>query len=104
MNYRTRFGDEYELAEWPREHIDFLRRVYGLYLLNVPYEVFTKRILGPESPVLDRKRNGPVPTRTPLYEVATDLEFRLGTKQGRFQKDWDGPIDPDWPAELEGDD
>lgn len=94
--YRTRFGQEYDLAAWPKEHLEFLRKAYWKYATNVPYEEFTAFILGPQSPVLDPKRNGPAPTRTPLYEVATDLEFRLGVKQGHYEKDWEGEVDPEW--------
>lgn len=97
MIYRTRFGDEYNVARWPKEHRQFLQQAYWWYVQDTPYEEFTQRILGPDSPVLNRKKNGPVPTRTPLYEVVTDLEFRLGVKQGHFLKDWDGPVDPEWP-------
>lgn len=98
MIYETRFGDVYNLSDWPKGHREFIEQAYRLYLSDTPYIDFVKRILGPQSPVLDRRSNGPTPTRTPLYEVATDLEFRLGTKQGHFLKDWDGPIDPEWPG------
>lgn len=102
MRYRARFGDEYDLENWPAEHIRWLREAIRWYEQNMPYEQFTQRILGPASPVLDRRRNGPMPTRSPLYAVATDLQFRLGVKQGFFAKDWDGEVDPQWPKLPKG--
>jgi hypothetical protein len=96
MIYRDRFGQEYDLSTWPKEHLEFLRRAYWHYANNMRYEEFAVFILGSGSPVLDAKKNGPIPTRTPLYEVATDLEFRLGVKQGQYSKDWEGEVDPEW--------
>jgi len=95
--YRTRFGDTYHMDEWPAEHVRWIEKAYLWYCHNIDYEHFVQRILGPSSPVLDKRRNGPQPTRTPLYEVATDLQFRLGVKQGLFEKDWEGEVDPVWP-------
>jgi len=97
MIYRTRFGKEYDLSKWPKEHVAFLRRAYWEYANNMDYERFAAFILGAGSPVLSKKHNGPVPVDTPLYDVATDLEFRLGVKRGHYTKDWDGPVDPVWP-------
>lgn len=95
--YRHRNGQTYDLTDWPKKHLDLLRKAYWHYCTNTPYEKFIVVILGPDSPVLDKKENGPVPVDTPLYAVATDLQFRLAVKQGHLLKDWDGPIDPDWP-------
>lgn len=97
--YKTIDGTEYDLSVWPKEHLDFARRAYWWYCSETPYETFVSRILGPDSPVLKRKTNGSRPTRTPLYGVVTDLQARLGVKQGCLAKDWDGPIDPEWPLE-----
>jgi hypothetical protein len=95
--YQTTDGKKYVLGTMPRKHQDFLRRVYWHYCANTPYEQFVVFILGPQSPVLKPKENGPTPTRTPLYEVVTDLQGRLGVKQGLMAKDWEGDIDPLWP-------
>lgn len=38
------------------------------------------------------------PTKIPFCEEATDLQSRLGVKQGYFAKDWEGDIDPEWPS------
>lgn len=95
--YITRFGDRLDLRNWPDAHVKWLRQMYQLYYLKPPYEEFVQRLLGPNSPVLSKKRNGPVPTRTPLYEAATDLQFRLRVSQGLFVKDWVGGMDPEWP-------
>lgn len=97
MIYRTCDGAEYDLATWPREHVEFVRRAYWHYINGMKYEDFVTFILGPESPVLNPKANGPKPTRTPLYDVVTDLEGRLGVKQGLMLKDWEGEVDPEWP-------
>lgn len=95
--YRHRYGQEYDLTDWPKDHLDLLRQAYWHYCHNMPYSEFIPLILGPGSPVLDRKRNGPEPVDSPLYAVATDLQFRLAVKQGVVLQDWDGPIDPVWP-------
>ena len=95
--YKMMDGREIDLSSWLKEHIQFIRRAWWWYCNNLPFEEFTVKILGPDSPVLDARKNGPTPTRTPLYDVATDLQFRLGTKQGHFKKDWDGEVDPEWP-------
>lgn len=95
--YRTRFGVTYRLDEWPEDHVKWIQQAHLWYSHGMPYEQFVQRILGPSSPVLDKRRNGPKPTRTPLYEVATDLQFRLGVRQGLFQQDWEGEVDPEWP-------
>lgn len=102
MIYKTRYGDEYDLSIWPAEHREFIRKAYWRYWQNPPYTEFTTYILGANSPVLNAKTNGPVPTRTPLYEVATDLEFRLAVKQGICTKDWEGEVDPEWPEQANG--
>lgn len=95
MKYQTRFGKTYNLANWPKEHLEFFKKAVWNYWNGLPYEDFISLILGSNSPVLNRKINGPEPTETPLYDVLTDLQFRLGTKQGLFEKDWEGEIDPD---------
>ena len=59
---------------------------------------FVSMIFGASSPVLKVSSNGPEPTKTPLYEAVTDLQFRLGVKQGHFNKDWEGDIEPVWPT------
>lgn len=97
--YMTRFGERLDMSDWPAEHVQWLRQMYQLYFMQPPYEDFVQRLLGPNSPVLNKRKNGPVPTRTPLYEAATDLQFRLGVRQGLFKKDWDGEVDPTWLAE-----
>lgn len=97
MIYTTRYGDSYDLSTWPAEHLAFARRVYWMYWQNPKYEHYANFILGTQSPVLNRKSNGPKPTRTPLYEVVTDMEFRLAVKQGVCEKDWEGEVDPEWP-------
>lgn len=102
MVYTTRYGDQYDLSAWPAEHLAFIRRAHWVYWQNPRYEDYSAFILGVSSPVLSRKSNGPIPTRTPLYEVATDLEFRLAVKQGVCQKDWEGDVDPSWPDQLNG--
>lgn len=94
--YRTCDGIEYDLSRWPAVHREFLRRAYWHYVNGMPYEEFVAFILGAGSPVLDPKLNGPVPTRTPLYAVVTDLQGRLGVKQGKMLKDWEGEVDPEW--------
>lgn len=94
MIYTTRYGDTYDLATWSKAHMAFLKRAYWLYWQNPRYEEFIIFILGCQSPVLSMKLNGPKPTRSPLYEVTTDLEFRLAVKQGECLKDWEGDIDP----------
>lgn len=95
--YTTTDGQEYDLGLISKDHRDFLARAYWHYCNGMDYEVFVAFILGPNSPVLDPKRNGPTPTRTPLYEVATDLQGRLGVKQGLMTQDWEGEVDPIWP-------
>jgi hypothetical protein len=95
--YQTTDGQEHNIGEMPSEHKEFLRRAYWHYCTDIQYEEFVVFILGPNSPVLDPKKNGPVPTRTALYEVATDLQGRLGVKQGVMAQDWEGEIDPLWP-------
>jgi hypothetical protein len=100
MIYITRYGDQYDLSTWPKSHLAFVQRAHWLYWQHPPYEEFVTFILGPSSPVLNRKLNGPNPTRTPLYEVATDLEFRLAVKQGVCEKDWEGDLDPSWPEPV----
>ncbi len=96
MKYKTRFGVEYDLSRWPKEHREFVQRAYWHYTMGMDYDDFIPFILGVNSPVMNRKKNGPAPTRTPLYEVATDLQFRLAVKQGRLEKDWEGEVDPKW--------
>jgi len=98
VRYRTRKGKEYDLTAWPKDHQELVRKAYWWYTNGMPYEEFVRRILGPDSPVLNLRKNGPVPVDTPLYDVATDLQFRLGVKQGHFLKDWEGDIDP-WPLD-----
>ena len=95
--YTTTGGQEFDLELMPKEHQNFLQRAYWFYCTNMQYEDFVVFILGPNSPVLNPKTNGPIPTRTPLYEVVTDLQGRLGVKQGVMTKDWEGEIDPIWP-------
>ncbi len=95
--YRTTEGREYDLQAMPSEHGEFLRKTYWHYCAGMDYEEFVAFILGPNSPVLDPKKNGPMPTRTPLYEVVTDLQGRLGVKQGLMTQDWEGEVDPIWP-------
>ncbi len=95
--YRTITGKQYNLDTWPEEHLQFLRRAYWHYLHGMKYEDFVAFILGPQSPVLNVNKNGPKPTRTPLYDVVTDLQGRLGVKQGLLIKDWVGEVDPEWP-------
>ncbi len=46
---------------------------------------------------LDVKKNGLKPTRTPLYEVVTDLQGRLRVEQGLIEKGWEGEVDSEWP-------
>jgi len=62
--------------------------LYGIYYLH----------LGANSPALNTKTNGLVLTRTPVYEVATNLEFRLVVKQGICTKDWEGDLE--WPEQA----
>ena len=100
MEYKTITGKVHDLSTWPQEHRQFIRRAYWWYQTDTAYEDFVKRILGSGSPVLDRKENGPEPTKTPFYEVAVDLQARLGVKQGKMTKDWDGPLEPDMPDDL----
>ena len=95
--YKTASGNEYDLAQMSREHKIFLKRAYWHYCTNMAYEDFIFFILGPNSPVLNLKKNGPKPTNTPLYDITTDLQGRLGVKQGLLSKDWEGDIDPLWP-------
>lgn len=97
LGYKTTDGQEFDLGLMPKEHRDFLTRAYWHYCTGMQYEEFVAFILGPNSPVLDPKKNGPVPTRTPLYEVVTDLQGRLGVKQGLMTQDWEGEVDPIWP-------
>jgi hypothetical protein len=101
MKYRTRFGKEYDLSKWSPEHMELVRKAYWHYSNNMDYEEFVSFILGSQSPVLNVKKNGPIPAETPLYDVVTDLEFRLGVKQEHYEKDWEGETDPEWLATKE---
>jgi hypothetical protein len=96
--YRTRFGKELDISTWPKGHRTFLRKVYIWYLRDITYTDFVSMIFGVTSPVLKVSSNGPEPTKTPLYETVTDLQFRLGVKQGHFSKDWEGDVEPVWPT------
>jgi hypothetical protein len=99
MIYKTRYGDTYDLSMWPTEHVAFVRKAYWEYWQNPKYEDYVTFLLGVNSPVLKRSRERPRPVNTPLYEVATDLQFRLAVKQGVCEKDWEGEVDPVWPEQ-----
>jgi hypothetical protein len=94
LKYKTRYGDEYDITTWPMEHRTFILNAMQRYWQNPPYTEYVKYNLGTKSPVLNVSLNGPIPARTPLYDIITDLELRLAVKQGECEKDWDGDIDP----------
>ncbi len=93
MIYRTLKGVEYDLSEWPEEHLDFIRRLYLYYLSNMEFCRFINLITSPDSLVIQLLN----PTETSLYAVVNDLPARLLAKQELALKDWEGDIDPEWP-------
>ncbi len=97
MIYTTRNGKKIDTRNWPEGHKKFLRKAYVWYYQDVKYIDFVNMIFGASSPVLKLSSNGPEPTKTTLYEAVTDLQFRLGVKQGHFSKDWEGDVEPIWP-------
>lgn len=94
--YKTIDGKTYELRSLPLAHRRFLRQVLEWYQAGVPFAEFTQRIFGGRSPVLKGARPGEDPTERPIYDIVTDLQARLGVKQGLLAKDWDGEVDPSW--------
>ena len=94
IKYKTRYGNGYDITTWPLEHRTFILNAIRRYWQNSPYTEYVKCNLGENSPVLNVSLNGPIPIRTPLYEIIADLEIRLAAKQGECTKDWDGDIDP----------
>jgi hypothetical protein len=72
MFYTSNFstdGQAFDLGLMPREHRDFLTRAYWHYCMGMQYEEFVAFTLGPNSPVLDPKKNGPVPLEQPFMKL-----------------------------------
>ncbi len=93
--YTTTEGKTYELRNLPLAQRRFVRQAVEWYRAGISFPEFTQRILGERSPVLKSARPGE-PTERPIYDIVTDLQARLGVKQGLLAKDWEGEVDPSW--------
>jgi hypothetical protein len=95
--YATHKGERYDLATLPTEHVDFVRQTAKWYRQDAPSLEFTRVVLSTQSPVL-KQCGAMLATKTPIYDIATDVQLRLGVKQRAQAKDRGGEVGPKWQA------
>ncbi len=90
--YTTLEGKVLDLTQLSDEEAGILKRAVGAFRHNMDWDIFGNRFLGPKSALL-KPTNGRVTKEvweSPLFQAISDMDDRLGARQGHVLHNGDG--------------